>query len=347
MVDISVIVPVYNSEKYILKAVKSILCQSFVNFEVILVDDGSTDSSGKLCDELKEKDNRIRVVHTENQGICAARNRGLDMANGRYIAFCDNDDLFLEDLFKDNIYLADKYNADVVRFSRRRMTLCDGKIVSVQETKGFDTCYIPKEKFAEYYEQIYNAGEGVWAGLYKKDYLDSFGIRFNESMKYGYEDLFFITQVYMQHPSVVLNSKVYYLWIMRTNHSTSAKTNINNIESLMKCLSQKKCLYQEYGMTNSKKYLWVQELSARICQVVKYVAPQKVDMTLHQRIDIISFFATSEVFRKKYGFWEACKQIKKTGVSAALIFYLFTRKKYLIVYLGITGKASLIRLLHA
>lgn len=85
MPQISVIVPVYNVEKYLARCIDSILVQSFTDFEVILVDDGSSDNSGKICDDYKTQDNRIVVIHQNNQGQAAARNRALDIAKGEYI----------------------------------------------------------------------------------------------------------------------------------------------------------------------------------------------------------------------------------------------------------------------
>ena len=86
---ISVIVPVYNVTNYISRCVESVLCQSMQDFELILVDDGSTDGSGEICDSYANKDDRICVIHQENQGLSAARNRGLKEAKGEYIAFID------------------------------------------------------------------------------------------------------------------------------------------------------------------------------------------------------------------------------------------------------------------
>ncbi|KAF3371822.1 glycosyl transferase family 2, partial [Enterococcus faecium] len=92
MCEISIIVPVYKVEKYLRKCVDSILAQTFTDFEVILVDDGSPDNSGKICDEYAEKDNRVRVIHKENGGLSSARNAGIDVARGKYLGFVDSDD---------------------------------------------------------------------------------------------------------------------------------------------------------------------------------------------------------------------------------------------------------------
>ena len=90
---ISIIVPVYNVEKYLNRCLDSILNQTFTDFELILIDDGSTDSSGAICDEFSLLDQRVVVRHKENGGICSARNLGLDISQGDYIGFCDSDDL--------------------------------------------------------------------------------------------------------------------------------------------------------------------------------------------------------------------------------------------------------------
>ena len=92
---ISVIVPVYNAEKYLSRCIDSILVQTFTCFELLLVDDGSTDCSGRICDEYAKRDTRIRVIHKENGGVSSARNLGLDNAKGEWICFCDSDDLLL------------------------------------------------------------------------------------------------------------------------------------------------------------------------------------------------------------------------------------------------------------
>ena len=112
-VEISIIVPVYRAEKYLSRCVGSILEQTFTDFELILVDDGSPDKSGKLCDKYAKKDSRIKVIHKENGGVSSARNAGLDIAQGKYITFIDSDDwvsekylqLLIEPMIKEDVQL--------------------------------------------------------------------------------------------------------------------------------------------------------------------------------------------------------------------------------------------------
>lgn len=106
---ISVIVPVYNVEKVLYHCIESILNQTFDDFELILVDDGSTDNSGKICDEYSEKDNRIRVIHKPNGGVSSARNAGIEAAKGEYICFVDSDDYLESNYLKELIETKKKY----------------------------------------------------------------------------------------------------------------------------------------------------------------------------------------------------------------------------------------------
>jgi len=113
MSEISVIVPVYNVEKYLPRCVDSILGQTFCDFELILIDDGSTDSSGRICDDYAAHDSRIRVIHQENRGQAAARNRALDIAQGEYIGFVDSDDYIHPQMYEILMRHAREHDADI------------------------------------------------------------------------------------------------------------------------------------------------------------------------------------------------------------------------------------------
>lgn len=110
---ISVIVPVYNVEKYLDQCIQSIIGQTYKDFELILVDDGSTDNSGKMCDTYKEYDNRIQVVHKKNGGLSDARNKGTELAIGTYVTYIDSDDYVSDDYLGTLYNLVVKYNADI------------------------------------------------------------------------------------------------------------------------------------------------------------------------------------------------------------------------------------------
>lgn len=110
---ISIIIPIYNVEKYLRKCIESVINQTYKNLEIILIDDGSSDKSGEICDEYKKNDNRIIVIHKKNEGISVARNEGVKLVTGDYIGFVDSDDYIEPDMFEKLHYNAKKYNANI------------------------------------------------------------------------------------------------------------------------------------------------------------------------------------------------------------------------------------------
>ena len=111
---VSIVVPVYNVEKYLMRCYDSIVSQTYENWEVIFVDDGSTDDSGKMCDEIAKKDKRIKVVHKKNEGLGLARNHGVRLCNGEYIFFVDSDDYIEKDAIESLLKIAAEYHCDLV-----------------------------------------------------------------------------------------------------------------------------------------------------------------------------------------------------------------------------------------
>ena len=118
---ISVIVPIYKVEAYLRRGIDSILAQDYPNIEVILVDDGSPDNCGKICDEYAKKDKRIRVIHKPNGGLSSARNAGLDVAKGKYISFIDSDDSILPYMYSTMIKVIENNNLDIVTCGVQRI----------------------------------------------------------------------------------------------------------------------------------------------------------------------------------------------------------------------------------
>lgn len=123
---VSIIMPVYNVEKYIRGSIDSVLAQTYTDFELIIVDDGSPDYSPQICDEYASKNNRIRVIHKLNGGLSSARNTGVDHANGKYILFIDSDDTIEPDLLEKVVPVAEKENADVTIFGIKTVVTKNG-----------------------------------------------------------------------------------------------------------------------------------------------------------------------------------------------------------------------------
>ena len=114
MIQVSIIIPIYNTGKYLHRCIKSILSQTLTGFELILVDDGSVDESGKICDEYARQDDRIKVIHKKNEGVSIARNTGINIAQGEYIGFIDSDDWIEPDMHEKLYHLALEKQCDIV-----------------------------------------------------------------------------------------------------------------------------------------------------------------------------------------------------------------------------------------
>lgn len=156
---ISIIVPVYNVRAYIAECVESLLHQTYTNLEILLVDDGSTDGSGKVCDEYIHRDGRVRVIHQKNRGLSGARNKGLDNANGSYIAFVDSDDMVLPDYVEVLYGLIKKYGADIAACAYVKGTtreLQDYTTRAVKVNVAREVCMSSEEMLRQ------------WHGKYKK-----------------------------------------------------------------------------------------------------------------------------------------------------------------------------------
>lgn len=180
---ISIIVPVYNIEKYIRKCIESIINQTYKNLEIILVDDGTPDNSGKICDEYAKIDKRIKVIHKQNGGVSSARNVGLENALGEYVSFIDGDD-YISDRFCEKLLQKIKEeNADCIACGYYRVY--DNKTEKIVSSKP----YVLKE--IEYLEQILFVQKGLGFShmkLWRKDSINN--IRFNENLKVA-EDAYF------------------------------------------------------------------------------------------------------------------------------------------------------------
>jgi len=159
--EISIIIPVYNKEQYVRQCLESALSQNFEDYEVIAVDDGSTDGSGRICDEVATKDSRLRVIHTENGGVTAARRRGVEEAFGRFIMFCDSDDQLLPHALKNSYEAMIANDADevIAPFQNQRGHLYDSKCRGIVE---------PSVVIKDYLAQ-HNNFPPIWAMLLRRN----------------------------------------------------------------------------------------------------------------------------------------------------------------------------------
>lgn len=206
MAEISIIVPVYQVEKYISQCIDSILAQTFTDFELILVDDGSKDNSGKICDEYAEKDKRVKVIHKENGGAAVARNSGMDKASGNYFAFIDGDDYIVPTMLECLYITILESDADIVACNYRYLFENGEKDFSTENKSevlnGAEIFYNRKN------ERNYGFWTVVWNKLYKAETFKN--VRFHCG-KY-YEDEFWANDIFQMNIKVVTVSDCLYYY---------------------------------------------------------------------------------------------------------------------------------------
>lgn len=224
--------PVYNSGKYLETAINSILNQTFKEFELILVDDGSTDGSSSICDYYAKKDNRVVVLHQTNGGICKARNAALKIAQGDYIAFSDHDDKYDPNLLEENYHLAKKHNLDIIKFCKKCFTLKNEKILITDINHCEDRIILGNIKDYIFKLNKEDLLSCVWDGLFRRDFLINNKIQFDTFFRYGGEDYNFMYQCMNLANRVGTNSKSYYNHYIRQSFSTSTKFDPNKLEVL-------------------------------------------------------------------------------------------------------------------
>lgn len=193
MKKISVIVPVYNVEKYLSQCLDSIIHQTYKNLEIILVDDGSTDSSGLICDNYSQKDKRIKIIHKCQGGLSDARNAGLKIATGEYISFIDSDDFIDKNMYSILINNTQKYNSDIFWFNYYNYYSKKHFINSsiIKNNDLYDLSSSDKIKFAKNLFYQYKMDAHVWAKLYKRSIFN------NIKFPYGklFEDIFVLLPI--------------------------------------------------------------------------------------------------------------------------------------------------------
>ena len=220
-IKISVIVPVYKVEQYLERCVKSILEQSLKEIEIILVDDGSPDNCPAICDQYAAQYKNIKVIHKENQGLGFARNSGMEVASGEYLAFVDSDDYIAPDSLKQLYEETQKHHADTVIGLYNRVNN-DGSIVKGQALEKNIT-YSGHEEILEhvlknmlgspkeYYDDIYLM-MSVWMGLYSRKIIEENKIRFPSERQYISEDLIFDLDYFPKCRCVRISDIDYYYY---------------------------------------------------------------------------------------------------------------------------------------
>lgn len=286
MPKVSIIVPVYKVEKYIRRCLDSIVSQTFTDWECLLIDDGSPDNSGKICDEYAEKDTRFIVFHKENGGVSSARNYALDNAHGEYVMFVDSDDWIEKDCLVVCVMEADEYKLDLLQFSSERVNE-RGKKYRAQ-ILGCEAC-----NHSQYLE-LCKLCVTVWGGLYRRKIIEDNHISFIDGLKLAEDQLFvfnFIVRAnnlksitncfynyYINDESATHHQKtddilksIQYLQIFCNDHPEFMKVTQNAIQTFMVDIMVNHDLEQKeyYSLFNT---CTLEQYDRQLCRIYRKIA---------------------------------------------------------------------------
>ena len=235
---VSIIVPVYNAEATISRCIESIINQEYRDFELLLIDDGSTDSSGTICDRYAAEDSRIRLIHKENTGVSETRNMALDLACGTYLQFLDSDDWITPNATRLFVEEAERYHCDMVISDFYRVV---GKRVAHKGDID-DDCVLTQEEFSAH--MLQNPADfyyGVlWNKLYRRDIVEKYHLRMNPEISWC-EDFMFNLE-YIRHAEVFYALQVPVYYYVKTKGSLASQG-----MSISKTIKMKLMVFEYYN----------------------------------------------------------------------------------------------------
>ncbi len=251
-VAVSVVIPVYNVEKYLRECMDSVLAQTLTNIEIICVDDGSTDNSLQILNEYKNADKRVKVIHKENSGYGNTMNVGNSVATGEYLAILESDDYIDANMYEDLYRCAKEHDLDFVKSTY--YNFCDKggeryfELVSwVNDKSMYDQVLQRKE-----IKELFRGSNAHWSGIYKKDFLDRCRIKYNETPGASYQDLGFHFQTMVFAERGYVKSQPYYRY--RQDNPNSSVVNREKVFCIMDehkfiydILKQDELLFGEYN----------------------------------------------------------------------------------------------------
>lgn len=243
---ISVVIPVYNAEAYLPKCLESVRTQTFRDWEAILIDDGSTDDSARICEETAEQDPRFRVIHKENAGVSTARNTGLDAARGEYVIFVDADDICKKTYFEKMVSAMRTYEPDLVisgfvRFKEgweAEQLITRYSITLMKKTRQFLHLYTES--------RLNLFGVSVWAKMFRRDMIEKHHIRFDPAISYE-EDCIFVADCVPHMNTFAVVGEALYRY-RQMGDSLSRGYRKGTFRYLVNGLNRRRALLKEYGL---------------------------------------------------------------------------------------------------
>lgn len=274
---VSIIIPVYNAEKYLSKCIKSVLKQTYKMFELILVDDGASDSSGEICDKFAKEDSRIKVVHTENGGVSRARNIGIKQISGEYVLFVDSDDYLEERMLEELVKAMKDGEMDLSICGFINENLNSTKEILPDEKAG---SYSVEEIAANILEAPHSYIYGVlWNKLFKAGVIKEQKLKFVDHIAFG-EDFIFNLSYISKIEKIEIVSLGLYHYIRYNNNSLMYKMAKQQIDSTYYCQSVDKriLIYKYYKRFYENLFLYETYKNQINDYLLQYFIAAKIDL---------------------------------------------------------------------
>lgn len=232
--DLSIIVPIYNIQKYIRKCIDSIINQSFNDYECLLLDDGSSDECGSISDEYALKDKRIIAIHKTNSGVSNTRNIGLEVCSSRYVTFCDGDDYYTEGWLHNLMNEVYSSNSDFVTSGYKYIDELDNDLIVFNRQIGLWELNSKKDRIDYIISQILYNGNGweVWSEVFKKEIIENNSVRFCETCDNYAEDLAFVLSYCLYAHKLSAISGTGYRYVKHNNSMITRSTSTIKLNSL-------------------------------------------------------------------------------------------------------------------
>ncbi|WP_147534134.1 glycosyltransferase family 2 protein [Bacillus marasmi] len=226
--SISIIVPVYKAESFLHQCIQSILNQTFKDFELILVNDGSPDNSGKVCDDFALKDERIKVIHKNNEGVSKARNTGIDASIGKYLMFCDADDFVEPTWCEEMINKVKDHSVVICGHYLNNQKANQNTISPVLLGNDGDYFSFKKKDIFPYYQKHFI--NSPWNKIFNAKMIKQNQIRFNESLSIGEDLLFNLDYLKLVDEDIIVVNKPLYHYVLRDTDSLTIKYHANQFD---------------------------------------------------------------------------------------------------------------------
>lgn len=314
-VKISIILPVYNGEKFLSETLNSIVSQNFDKYELIIINDGSTDRSKDIIDDFAARCNKIVVINQSNSGICAARNKGLAIAKGKYIMFCDHDDIYCENYLEKAYNTIIEGNFDFVKFG------CEEILLSKTEILSTKVCVLVEQEYRN--DNVINLilqysdyNEYIWDGIYTKDLICGAG-GFDTKFLAGCEDIDLMLRLISSAKSCKTSHSIMYKHFIRNAFSTSRRFSVNTYDSLKEMYKARITLAEDRIATINK--IEPAGLNKKLTNKYRKYEKKKTEQFVYALLGMFSFVSCNLTFLQLRKEFSKIRNSSTVNIAAPMV----------------------------